>query len=266
MVPAAQYPVARCRRAQGRQFPLPRQGRRRQGAHSVPVVAAARAHDARGIRGGLGRAPGLDDAARGIARSLSPVRHHLVPRCDSQIPSSPRRGARCLVLPAGVCAGLAAVFPNRHRQGARASQHEHARRAYHRPRGHRAVRERPRHPAHLSVRAYDEPHRRRTRRPSVPAFAGVADRLLPGPPCRRFRCSGSRARKYPQFSHRVGAHPRHRLVVHVRIPGGDVPLLAAADLDRAGVLSFLHWHLGLGDAVVPSASRRKVLLRRASAS
>ena len=81
----------------------------------------------------LGRPPCADDAARRAGRSVAPLRHHLVSRRHPQIPPSARRGAGRLVLPAAVRAGLAAVLPGRHRQGAGASQPEHARRAGHRP-------------------------------------------------------------------------------------------------------------------------------------
>ena len=78
----------------------------------------------------------------GLVGSVAPLRHHLVSRRHPQIPPSARRGAGRLVLPAAVRAGLAAVLPGRHRQGAGASQHEHARRAGHRA-GRRSRSSRP---------------------------------------------------------------------------------------------------------------------------
>ena len=83
---------------------------------------AARVDDAGRIRGGLGRRSGPDDAPRRPVRPRAPLRHHLVPRRDPQVPASARRGAGRLVLPAALRAGLAAVLPGRHRQGAGASR------------------------------------------------------------------------------------------------------------------------------------------------
>ena len=64
---------------------------------------------------------------------------------------------------------------------------EHARCAGDRARHDLGVRDDSRHPAHLSVCAYDEPHRRRARRSAVSSSPGAADRLFPGAPRRRFR-------------------------------------------------------------------------------
>ena len=139
-----------------------------------------------------------------------------------QISPPARRGAGRLVLPAAVCTGLAAVLPGRHRQGAGASQHEHARCAGHRPCRYRGVRERCWDPAHLSVRAHHQPHRRRTRRAPVPPSAGVADRLFPGAARRRFGGAGARTGEHPQFPDQLGADAGHRSVLHLRVPGGDV--------------------------------------------
>ena len=121
---------------------------------------------------------------------------------------------------------------------------EHPRRAGHRPAGDRGLRDRSGHPAHLSVRAHDQPHRRRARRAPVPSPAGVADGLFPGAAGRRFGGAGARAGEHPQFPHQLGADPGHRPVLHLRLPGGDVLLLAAADLDRARLVSVLHRDLG----------------------
>ncbi len=100
-----------------------------------------------------------------------------------------------------------------------------------------AVRGDPRHPAHLSVRAHHQPHRRRARRAAVPPSAGAADRLFPGAARRRFGRARARAGEHPQFPHQLGADAGHRPVLHLRVPGGDVLLLAAADLHRARRLS-----------------------------
>ena len=126
-------------------------------------------------------------------RSGAPVRHHLVPGRDPQVSPSAERGAGRLVLPPALCAGVAAVLPGRHRQGARASQHEHARRAGDRPRRDRPVRDDPGDPAHLSVFPHDQSDRCRTRGAAVSALAGAADRLFPGKAGRRLGRPRARA-------------------------------------------------------------------------
>ena len=124
------------------------------------------------------------------------------------------------------------------------------------------VRDRSGHPADLSVRAHHQPHRRRTRRAPVPPSAGVADGLFPGAARRRLGGAGARTGEHPQFSHQLGADPRDRPVLHLRLPGGDVLLLAAADLDRARLVPVLHRDLGRGDAAVPAAAGREIPARR----
>ena len=116
-----------------RRLPDPRQGRRRQASGSAPVVAPTRSNDAGRTRGHLGRRHHPDGAPRDTDRSLPPLRHHLVRRRRPQVSPSSRRGAGRLVLPSDLRPHLAAVLPGGHRQGARASQHEHARRSGHRP-------------------------------------------------------------------------------------------------------------------------------------
>src|SRR5262249_24289789 len=76
-------------------------------------------------------------------RLALPIRYHLVPPGDPQVSQAALRGAGRLILSSALCAGLAATLPGRHRQGARASQHEHARRAGHWPRRNRFVRDDP---------------------------------------------------------------------------------------------------------------------------
>ena len=73
-----------------------------------------------------------------------------------------------------------------------------------------------------------------------------------------FGCPGARAREYPQLPHQLGADPGHRSVFHLCIPGGDVRVLAAVELDRAWGISVLHRNFGRGDAAVPAAARREV--------
>ena len=237
LVAACQDALARHRVPARWRVSGPCQGRRGQGAGPVAAVAPACPDDAGRIPRALGRPPDPDGPPGRPVGPLPPLRHHLVPGRDPQISPPARRGAGRLVLPPAVRPGLAAVLPGRHRQGAGASHPEHARRAGHRPGGDRAVRDRPGHPAHLSVRAHHQPHRRRTRRAPVPPSAGAADRLFPGAAGRRFGGAGARAGEHPQFPHQLGAHPGDRPVLHLRVPGGDVLLFAAADLDRARLVS-----------------------------
>ena len=227
-----------------------------------PSSSATRSDDAGAIRIHVGWPPRPDGSPRELVGPIASLRHHLVPRRDPQIPPPARRGAGRLVLPSAVRACLAVVLPGRHRQGARASQHEHARCADHRPYRHRAVRGNSRRFAHLSVRAYDKPHRCRARRAAVSPPDGAADRLFPGETRRRFSRPRARAREHPQFPDQLGAYPRHRSVLHLRIPGGHVLLFAALDLRRARLLSILYRDLGWRDAAVPPAARREVPARR----
>ena len=151
--------------------------------------------------------------------------------------------------------GLAAVLSGGHRQGAGAPGVEHARRAGHRSAGDLDFRDRSGHPADLSVRAHHQPHRRRTRRAPVPPSAGSADGLFPGAAGRRFGGAGARIGEHPQFSHQLGPDARDRPVLHLRVPGGHVLLLAAADLDRDRLIPVLHRDFGGSDAAVPAAAR-----------
>ena len=77
-----------------------------------------------------------------------------------------------------------------------------------------AVRDDARHPAHLSLLAHHQPHRRRARRAAVPPSAGAADRLFPGAPRRRFGGARARAGEHPQFPHQLGADAGDRPVLH----------------------------------------------------
>ena len=99
-------------------------------------------------------------------------------------------------------------------------------------------------------------------RPAVPSPAGAADRLFPGAARRRFGRARARTGEHPQLPHQLGAHPRHRPVLHLRVPGGDVLLLAAADLDRARLVPVLYRDFGRRDAAVPPAARREIPARR----
>ena len=141
----ATHALARHRVTARWRLPGARQGRRGQGpgpvAADVPRPALMTRHEFEAVwDGGLV----LMTRRAALVGSRPPLRHHLVPGRDPQIPPSAGRGAGRLVLPAAVRAGLAAVLPGRHRQGAGASQPEHARRAGHRPAGDRGLRDRAR--------------------------------------------------------------------------------------------------------------------------
>jgi subfamily B ATP-binding cassette protein HlyB/CyaB len=60
------------------------------------------------------------------------------------------------------------------------------------------------------------------------------------------------------YFHELGPDPRHRSVFHVCFPGGDVPVLPAADVVRTRLVSVLHSDLDGGDAPVPSQTGRKI--------
>ena len=244
LVAACPHTVARDRSPARRRVPGGRQGRRRQGAGAVAAGAPANLDDTGRASGGLGRPADPDDPPGRIVGHHPPVRHHLVSGRDPQISASPERGAARVAVPAAARPGLAAVLPGGHRQGAGASGLDHARRAGHRPGGDLDVRDGPGHSADLSVRAHHQPHRCRARRAPVPPPAGLADGLLPGAARRRFGGAGARTGEHPQFSHQLGPDPRHRPALHLRVPGGDVFLFAAADLDRARLVPVLHRDLG----------------------
>ena len=90
-----------------------------------------------------------------------------------------------LVLPSALCPHLAAVLPGGHRQGARASQPEHARRTDDRAGGNCAIRGHSRHTPHVSVCPYHEPDRCRVGSPPISSHDGAANRLFPGAARRR---------------------------------------------------------------------------------
>ena len=174
---------------------------------------------------------------------------------DPQISASSRRGADRVVLSAAIRPGLAAILSGGHRQGVGTPGAEYPRRAGHRSAGDLDFRDRSEHPADLSVRAHNQSNRRRTRRSPIPPSAGFADGLLPGAARRRFGGTGARTGEYPQFSHQLRPDPRDRPVVHLRVPGGHVLLLAAADVDRDRLIPVLHRDFGGSDAAVPEAAR-----------
>jgi subfamily B ATP-binding cassette protein HlyB/CyaB len=95
----------------------------------------------------------------------------------------------------------------------------------------------------------------RARSAPVSPPAGPADGLFPGAAGRRFGRAGARIGEHPQFSHQFGPDPCDRSILHLRVPGGDVPLLAVTDLDRPRVIPILRRDLSRSDAPVPAATR-----------
>ena len=221
----------------------------------APLEPRPRRAEARGAGSDLGRAHGADDQAALADRSGAALRRHLVHGRHPQVPPSPGRG------PAGArssCSCSALVSPL-------FFQVVIDKVLVHRSistldilliglRGDHAVRRRAGHPADLCVLAHHQPDRRRAWRPAVPPSAGPADRLLPVAPGRRFGGARARAGEHPQLPDRLGADAGDRPVLHRGLHRGDVSLLAAADLDRAGLNPVLRADLGRGDADVPRAA------------
>ena len=235
---AGAHAAARHRRTARRLLPGAGQGDRRQGAGPHAGRLPGRDHVAAAVRGGVDRPAGADDAPRPAWRRRSAVRHRLVRRARST--SIAACSARCcsasfflqlfaLLTPLFFQVVIDKVLVHRSLTTLDVLVVGLV--------GVRRVRDRARHPAHLPVRAHHQPHRRRARRAAVPPPDGAADRLFPGPPRRRFGGARARAREHPQVPHQLGADPGHRPVLHLRLPRGDVLLLAAADADRARRLS-----------------------------
>ena len=226
--------AARHRGAARWRLPAARQGRRRQGDRPVAAVAAADADDAGRVRGGLGRPARADDAPRrprSTCRAASTSPGSSAPSTNTATCS-----ARCWS-PRSSCSSS--------RWSRRCSSRSSSTRCWCIAASSTldvlviglvddlGLRDHPRHPAHLCVRPHHQPHRRRARRAAVPPSAGAADRLFPGAARRRFGRARARAGEHPQFPHQLGADAGHRPVLHLRVPGGDVHLLAAPDLHRA---------------------------------
>ncbi len=261
LVPAGRHATARHRVPSRWRISAGRKGRARQGPGAGAARAAARPDDARRVRGGLGSPADPDDPPRRIVRPRPPVRHHLVPGGDPQIPLFAERGPARLVLPAAARPGLAAVLPGGDRQGAGAPLARHARCAGARAIDDVGIRDGAGNSPHPSVLAHHQPHRRRARRAPVSPSAGAADGLFPGAARRRFDRAGPRTGEHPQFPHQLGPDARDRSVLHDRLPGRDVLLLAAVDLDRARLVPVLYRDLGRRDAVVPAAAGREIPAR-----
>ena len=204
LVAACQDTLAGHRGLARRRVPGGRQGRRGQGFGPVAAGAPTRLDDAGRTHRDLGRPTHPDDPPGWIVGCHPPVRHHLVSGSGPQISPSPGRGAGRVVLPAAVRPGLAAVLPGGDRQGVGSPGLEYPRRPGRRSAGDLAFRDHSGHPADLFVRAYHQPHRRRTRRAPVPPSAGFADGLLPGAARRRFGGAGAGIGEHPQFSHQLG--------------------------------------------------------------
>ena len=201
--------------AQGWRLSPARQSRRRQGRRAIHENAAPGIDDQGRPRGGLGRPHRSDDPARQLDGAVAPLRYHMVPGRDSQISPAIGRGARRILLSSAVCARLAVILSGGHRQSSGPSQHRHARCAGDRAARDSGVRDHSRHPADLPFFARHQPDRRRTRRTVVPAFAGVAHGLFPGPPRRQFGRARARAGKHPDLLDQLGADACDRSVLHL---------------------------------------------------
>ena len=131
-----------------------------------------------------------------------------------------------------------------------------------RPRRRRRVRDRARHPAHLPVRPYHQPHRRRAGRAAVPPSHGAADRLFPG---RRVGDSVARVRELENIRIFLTSSALTLVIdlfftlVFVAVMFFYSPLLTWIVL---GGLSVLHRHLACRGAAVPPPARREVQARR----
>ena len=72
----------------------------------------------------------------------------------------------------------------------------------------------------------------------------------------------ARTGEHPQLPDQLGSDPGHRPVLHDRLHCGLVRLLAAADLDRARIISAVCRNFRRRDAVIPATARRKIPTRR----
>ena len=225
-----------------------------QGLRPVPAQRRARRDDAGRVRGGLDGDLVLMTrraAASSISRaaSISPGSW-----AQSTNTAAPRRGAGRLLLPAVVRAGLAAVLPGRHRQGAGASQPEHARRAGARARQRsRSSRRSRRHCAPICSRTPPTA----SMSSSAPGFSAICWRCR-SPISRRGASATSVARvreleNIRNFLTSSALTLVIDLVLHLRIPGGDVLLFAAPDLGRAGSLPF---YIAISAGATPLFRRR----------
>ena len=85
--------------------------------------------------------------------------------------------------------------------------------------------------------------------------------LFPGTARRRFGGPRARAGEHPPVPHQLRADARHRSPLHLRVPGCNVLLLAAADVCSARRFSVLHRDLSGSGATIPQAPRREVPTR-----
>ena len=230
----SRQPAAGDRDAARRQLHGHRQGLRRQGAGAIAAGTAPGADGARRAVRDLGRRADPDGPARRALRPRAALRHHLVHRRDRQIPPAARRGAGRLVLPAALCAGLAAVLPGRDRQGAGASLAVARSTCWSSASSSISLFE-----TVLGIlRTYLFAHT--TNRIDVELGARLFRHLLALPmayfQARRVGDSVARVRELENIRNFLTSSAltlRDRPVLHLGLPGGDVRLFAAADLHRA---------------------------------
>src|SRR6185437_4614026 len=126
LVTAFTHTPARDRSPARRRLFIVGQGFRETGACPATHVAGPGNAEPGRVRVDLGRSPGSYDATRWIDGSFASFRHYLVPRRDAQVPQAARRSLAGFAFPPAIRPDLSAVLPGRDRQGARASQYEHA--------------------------------------------------------------------------------------------------------------------------------------------
>ena len=216
----------------------------------------------RDLRGALERP---DDPGRqeGFGnRHRRPVRLPLVPERRGQVSPGPRRGARRVLLPAGLRPGDTVRLPGPGGQGPRQPGHVDARRDRRRPRRDRAVRGRPGRPEDVRLHAHQQQDRCRAGRAAVPPPDGAAARLFPVPTSRRQRRPRARTGEHPPVPDRVGTDPGDGPPLHRCLPGRDGDVLARPDRPRARLVALLRAGQRGRDADLPHPPRRAVPPRR----
>ena len=218
--------------AQGGRFRRDRQGHRRGRAGpgtggqrpSLPVL--------RRIRAGFFRPRPPHRQARAGFRPRAAVQSVLVPRRRTQISPHPRRGPARLLRHPAFRPGDAADLPDGDRQGSHASRIFDARGHGLGPWPDRDLRRAAVGAAHLSLRPYQQSHRRRAGRADIPASGAPAAGLFRGPARRRQRRPRARAGNDPPVHHQLHHDPGPRPRLLRGLPVGDVHLFLHARLDR----------------------------------
>ncbi len=138
-----------------------------------------------------------------------------------------------LAVHSAVCAGDAAVLPDRGRQGPGAQRHLDTDRRHHRAGRARAVSGDAAVPACLHPVAFGKPYRRRARRAVVLSPAAAATALFRDPRCRPDRRTRARARDDPFVPDRTGTVLGDRPVLHYALDRSAVCLFVVHGVARA---------------------------------